>query len=106
MADDSLLGARVLMTADTVGGVWTYALELSRALGELGIEVALATMGAPLSIDQWAEARALPGVRVFESDFKLEWMADPWNDVARAGEWLLDLERQLQPDFVHLNSFA
>jgi len=106
MVDDSLSGSRVLMTADTVGGVWTYALELSRALGEQGVEVALATMGAPLSIDQWAEARALPRVRVFESGFKLEWIADPWNDVDRAGEWLLDLERQLRPDFIHLNSFV
>ena len=34
---------RVLMTADTVGGVWTYSLDLARALGEYGIEVALAT---------------------------------------------------------------
>ena len=36
---------RVLMTADTVGGVWTYALDLSAGLGRSGIEVVLATMG-------------------------------------------------------------
>jgi glycogen(starch) synthase len=97
---------RVLMTADTVGGVWTYAMELSKALGEMEVEVALATMGAPLSNEQRAEAQSLPNLEVFESDFKLEWMADPWKDVARAGEWLLKLEQQLRPDFVHLNSFA
>src|SRR6266542_1827922 len=98
--------ARVLMTADTVGGVWTYAMELSTALAETGIEVALATMGRPLSGAQRAEAEALPGLQVFESDFKLEWMADPWKDVYRSGEWLLELEDQLRPDFIHLNSFA
>jgi hypothetical protein len=38
---------KVLMTADTVGGVWTYALELAAGLGEHGVEVAIATMGAP-----------------------------------------------------------
>ena len=37
---------RILMTADTIGGVWTYALEFARALGPHGIEVTLATMGA------------------------------------------------------------
>lgn len=36
---------RILMTADTVGGVWTYALELAQALDSRGIQIALATMG-------------------------------------------------------------
>jgi glycogen synthase len=98
--------ARVLMTADTVGGVWTYALELSRALAEKGVEVALATMGAPLDSDQWRAVQSIPGLQVFESDFKLEWMADPWQDIARAGDWLLELEDQLHPDYIHLNSYV
>ena len=38
----------VLMTADTVGGVWTYAVELVRALAPHRVTVALATMGASL----------------------------------------------------------
>jgi len=33
-------------------------------------------------------------------------MEKPWDDLARAGEWLLDLERRLKPDVVHLNSFT
>jgi glycogen synthase len=33
-------------------------------------------------------------------------MQQPWDDVQRAGEWLLALERQLQPQLVHLNQFA
>jgi glycogen(starch) synthase len=104
--EESSRVARVLMTADTVGGVWTYALELARALGEMDVEVALATMGAALSEEQRAEARTLPRLQIFESEFRLEWMEDPWDDVDRAGEWLLDLEHDLQPDVVHLNSFA
>ena len=32
---------RVLMTADTVGGVWTYAMELSHALSDRGVEIIL-----------------------------------------------------------------
>jgi glycogen synthase len=94
------------MTADTVGGVWTYALELTRALASQGVEVTLATMGAPLTPGQWEEARALPNLRVEESTFQLEWMDDPWTDVEAAGEWLLGLEARVRPDVVHLNGYC
>jgi len=97
---------RVLMTADTVGGVWTYAMELCHALGAYGIEIVLATMGAPLSRSQRTEVAALGNIKVSESDYKLEWMSEPWDDVYSAGEWLLRLEDQFQPDVVHLNNFA
>jgi glycosyltransferase involved in cell wall biosynthesis len=97
---------RVLMTADTVGGVWTYAMELSRALRTRGIEVGLATMGAHLNGAQRAEIRALENVELFESDYKLEWMDEPRADVERAGLWLLELEERFGPDVVHLNSYS
>jgi glycogen synthase len=97
---------RILMTADTVGGVWTYALELAAELARHSIHVALATMGALLTADQWREVRALPNVEVFESSFRLEWMDEPWPDVKRAGDWLLDIEQDFQPDLIHLNGYA
>src|SRR5581483_376630 len=97
---------RVLLTADTVGGVWTYALELARGLTDAGVTVGLATMGAPLRPDQQREAARIAGLALFESSFKLEWMADPWDDVGRAGEWLLGVEQRFQPDIVHLNQFC
>jgi glycogen synthase len=97
---------RILVTADTVGGVWTYALELAKALGERDVRVALATMGAPLTAQQRTQVRRLPQVRLFESAWKLEWMQGAWDDVDRAGEWLLGIEREWRPDVVHLNQFA
>ncbi|HOQ44005.1 MAG TPA: glycosyltransferase family 4 protein [Bryobacteraceae bacterium] len=97
---------RILMTSDTVGGVWTYALDLARALTLRGVTVGLATMGPPLSREQRDDARGIPLVELFESAFKLEWMPDAWDDVRRAGEWLLALEARLQPDLVHLNGYA
>jgi glycogen(starch) synthase len=97
---------RVLMTADTVGGVWTYALELIRALAPFGVEVTLATMGSPLTPSQWEEARALANLRVEESTFQLEWMDEPWEDVRAAGDWLLGLEARVRPDVVHLNGYC
>ncbi len=96
----------VLMTADTVGGVFTYALELAAALGRLGVRVALATQGGFLTDAQWSEARRVPELEIFESCDRLEWMQDPWEDVARAGRWLLGLAARLQPDLVHLNAYA
>jgi glycogen(starch) synthase len=94
------------MTADTVGGVWTYSLELTRALAPHGVEVTLATMGAPLTPGQWEEARALSNLQVEQSTFQLEWMDEPWADVQAAGEWLLGLEARLRPDVVHLNGYC
>ncbi|MCW2978201.1 MAG: glycosyltransferase family 1 protein [Actinomycetia bacterium] len=97
---------KVLMSADTVGGVWTYALELADALAEHGVEVTLAAMGAPLSADQRDELRACRVARFETSDCALEWMDEPWQDVDRAGEWLLQLADESEPDVVHLNGYA
>jgi predicted dehydrogenase len=97
----------VLMTADTIGGVWQYALQLSASLTRHHrLRVALATMGAPLTPAQRREAALLPGVTLHESNFALEWMEQPWDEVAKAGDWLLALEDRLRPDIVQLNQFA
>jgi glycogen(starch) synthase len=106
MSEVQPLPRKVLMTADTVGGVWTYALELARGLAEQGVEVALATMGAPLDELQREMAGRVPRLKVFESTFKPEWMEDPWRDVERAGDWLLGLEERFAPDLIHLNGYA
>jgi glycogen(starch) synthase len=97
---------RILMTADPIGGVWSYALELVRALDPHNTEVTLATMGAPLSRDQAAEAAAIANLDIHSHDFKLEWMDEPWRDVEQAGDWLLGIERHCQPDVIHLNGYA
>ena len=94
------------MTADTVGGVWTWALELCEGLGRRGVHVVICTMGRPLADDQWRDAKRVPGLELYESAYRLEWMDDPWNDVERAGEWLLELARQVRPEVVHLNNFC
>ncbi|HEV7350845.1 glycosyltransferase family 4 protein [Telluribacter sp.] len=97
---------KMLMTADTVGGVWTYSLELARYLGTLGIEVHLATMGALPDEKQLKQVATIRNLVLHPSAFKLEWMEDPWEDVDRAGDWLLQLRDQVKPDLVHLNNFC
>ena len=97
---------RVLMTADAVGGVWTFALEPAKGLAAHGIEVQLATMGGNLSLSQQADAGGIGNLRLETSAWRLEWMENPWRDIERAGEWLLDLEARFAPDVVHLNSYV
>jgi len=94
---------RILLTADPIGGVWNYALELCTALRPLHAVIALATLGRPLTRAQRCQLAPLDHVTVFESAFRLEWMPQPWDDLARAGDWLLDIERRFCPDVIHLN---
>lgn len=93
---------KVLISTDTIGGAFTYTAELAAALEAGGDEVVVATMGPPL---RRAQQEALPA-RVHESGFRLEWMEDPWTEVAADGEFLLALEEQERPDVIHLCSFA
>ena len=44
------------MTADAVGGVWTYALDLAGGLSRHGVETMLAVLGPEPSAEQRAEA--------------------------------------------------
>ena len=96
----------ILMTADTVGGVWTYAMDLCAELATYGIRVSLATMGEPMRPHQRMQAASIPHLDVYESTFRLEWMEDPWGDVDAAGDWLLELQRRTGADTVHLNGYV
>jgi glycosyltransferase involved in cell wall biosynthesis len=96
----------ILMTADSVGGVWTHALDLVRGLTARGVRVVLAVMGAPLSLEQRLAADQITGLTIVVRPYKLEWMNEPWAEVDKAGAWLLDLGRVWSPDVVHVNGFA
>src|SRR5262245_39842459 len=82
---------RLLMTTDTLGGVWSHSLELAHALAPLGIQVALAALGGRPGREAREEARAIPGLTLHESEYRLPWMREPWDEVARGGAWLLEL---------------
>jgi glycogen synthase len=68
--------------------------------------VVLAALGGPPSVEQRLQAWSISNLDLLASDFKLEWMDDPWTDVEASGRWLLDLEEQYAPDLVHLNSYG
>src|SRR5690606_33295590 len=80
--------AHVLMVADAVGGVWTYATQLAGGLGAHGIRPTLAVLGPPPSREALDALRRLPLVEVCHAPFALEWMPDADRDLGAAAEWL------------------
>ncbi len=96
----------ILMTTDTIGGVWTYAMELVGGLCARGVDVTLAAMGEEPSQRQAAEARAIDGLDLQARAYRLEWMRNPWDDIGEAADWLLQLAERRRPDVVHLNTLA
>lgn len=97
---------RVLMTADAVGGVWTYALDLSRGLARAGVEVTLITFGPTASVDQVKAAHAVPGLTLIDTGLPLDWMASEPAEILEAGAVLRGLARASRADLIHLNSPA
>jgi glycosyltransferase involved in cell wall biosynthesis len=97
---------KVLMTADAVGGVWTYALDLAAGLSQHGVDVVLAVLGPAPSPAQREAAGRIPSLELVESGTRLEWMPNPWRDVDAAGECLLRLAAERRVDLVHLNGYA
>lgn len=94
---------KILLTTDTVGGVWDHTVTLARELDAAGHEVLVAVIGEPRD----ERLAALPtGVQVVWRAYRLEWMQDCADDVQAAGEWLAGLADVWGPDVVHLNQVA
>jgi glycogen(starch) synthase len=97
---------KLLMTADPVGGVFTYAVDLATELAQAGDEVVLVTFGRRASPEQRRRIQTAHVAGWHESELALEWMDDPWSDLANAGELLLEIEAEERPDVVHLNGYG
>src|SRR3954451_15355787 len=76
---------RLLMTADAVGGVWTYALDLARGLGRHGVETTLAVLGPLPSPEQRVDAESVPGLHLVPTGLPLDWTAAEPRRIAQAG---------------------
>jgi glycogen(starch) synthase len=97
---------RVLMTADAVGGIWQYALELAGRLAKYQVEVVLCVMGPPPSEQQRTMLRCLENVTLREAGYRLEWMTNPWPDLEASRRWIEELIAEFSPDVLHFNGFA
>ena len=96
---------RLLMTADAVGGVWQYALELAAALRPLGVEAHLAVLGPALSPEQRARA-STAGIGVTETGLPLDWLARDRTEVLRTADALAKAAAMHGADVVQLNQPA
>ena len=96
----------VLLTADAVGGVWTYALDLAGALAAAGTAVTLAVLGPPPGAAQRQGAAAIKGLKLVETGLPLDWVEHDPERIVAAGRSLAALAAACGADLVHLNSPA
>jgi glycosyltransferase involved in cell wall biosynthesis len=100
----------ILITADTVGGVWTYCRELVAGLVRRGMHVTLVSFGDLPSMAQleWMDRLAADDrsrLAYYPTAFKLEWMQDSDNDMKASAEFLLGIILETGPDLLHFNQY-
>jgi glycogen(starch) synthase len=101
-----LRGAPILITADAVGGVWTYATDLAQGLSRRGATVVLVVLGPPPSREQRAAALQGSGIELVETGLPLDWTAETPAQVVDAGLAVARLAEARGAALVHLNSPA
>ena len=102
---------RLLLTTDTVGGVWTYTRELTEGLLARSHSVALASIGPAPSPEQatWVASFAphLPSTFTFTAiDAPLEWQPENSTAYNAAEPALLALAESFRPDLLLSNQFC
>lgn len=96
-------GLRLLLVTDAVGGVWTYSLELARALEPLAIETVLAVTGPSPS---HAQREAAGDLRLIDTGLPLEWLDTNEDEIATAGRALALIASREGADLVQTSSAA
>ena len=99
-------GYRVLLSADSVGGIWRYAIELARELAALDVEIVLAILGPAPSAEQQREAAGIAGLTLAVTGLALDWTADSPKALAAASDGLAALAARWCADLVHLHAPA
>src|SRR5262245_32720548 len=95
---------RIVVTTDTLGGVWTYTRELVTELLLERVEVTLVSFGNLPTPAQMEWMDGLP-VDFRPTAFRLEWMQDVEEDLRASAGYLLSVIEEVQPDLLHLNQF-
>ena len=96
----------ILISTDTVGGVWSFTVSLVEAMQQYPVKFVIASMGPLPNQHQRRQVEALENAQLESFNGKLEWMDDPWNDLTEEGEWLKSLAAAYQPDLLHFNHYA
>ncbi len=96
----------VLVTADTVGGVWTYTRELVTGLVHRGVRVTLVSFGEIPTAQQTEWMEGLRGLDYRPTAFRLEWMQDAAADIAASSDYLLAVIDEVRPDLLHSSQYC
>lgn len=102
---------RILLTTDTVGGVWTFTCELVRQLLAKKHAVALVSFGRAPSRSQYAWCEDLAAAYVSNFLFQasttpLEWMQDHNNAFSGGVDLLQSIANDFRADLLHANQFC
>jgi glycosyltransferase involved in cell wall biosynthesis len=93
----------VLVTTDTLSGVWTYTRELVTGLTSRGIRVTLVSLGEIPLPHQVSWMDTLHGLDYRPTAFRLDWMQEGEQDFADSSAYLVQLVREVRPTLLHLN---
>ena len=96
----------ILVTTDTVGGVWSYTRELVTGLVARGVRVTLVSFGGVPSRSQRSWLSGLSGIKFYPTSFRLEWMQDSAEDVSESCAYLSRVVAECKPDLLHLNQYC
>jgi len=96
----------VLVTTDTLGGVWNYTRELVTGLISRGAKVTLVSLGNIPLDEQTSWMDHLYGLEYHPTAFRLDWMQDGERDLSDSSEYLTALVKELNPDLLHLNQLC
>ena len=95
----------ILVTADTLGGVWTYTRELVTGLVSGGDHITLVSFGDIPTTGQTRWMEDLPDLDYRPTAFKLEWMLDSEADMVASSEYLEAVIQETKPDLLHFSQF-
>ncbi len=102
---------RVLLTTDTIGGVWTFTQELASGLLDRGNQVALVSFGRRPSPAQDLWVRTMrtrwgDSIRSDASEAPLEWMDANVHAYTSGADLLESICFDVQPDILHTSQFC
>jgi glycogen(starch) synthase len=96
----------VLVTTDTISGVWSYTRELVSGLVSRGLRVTLVSFGEVPLPEQTSWMESLHGLDYRPTAFRLEWMHEGEQDYSDSAAYLTALAQEIQPDVLHLSQFC
>jgi glycogen synthase len=96
----------VLITSDTVGGVWTYTQELVTGLIHAGHRATLVSFGKLPLPHQTAWMKTLSGLDYRPTEYRLEWMEVADRDIEESKRYLELLIAEVKPDVLHFSQYC